>query len=338
VTVPPLSSVDEAGQRPPSPLRSRGWKHHSDRLFTWLLLAAGTSVLLVLAAMVLRTIADARPVFEYQGVVDFFLGTEWEAGFSRTEFTGRYGALPFIFGTLFTSAIAVVLALPMAIGVALYINFYAPLRIRTALSYTVEVLAAIPSVIFGLWGLLWFVPTVVQPFSNFVNATVGSVVPFFGGSVPNVNYFHAGVVLAIMILPIITAITREVMATTPPDEIDAAYGLGATKSEVLRKVVLPRGFAGIVGATMLGLGRALGETIAVLMLVGGSQRMDFRLFFAGDTLAAHIAATFQDAAPETLVALMGIGVVLFVVTMLVNITARLIVWRFAKVAGAGDAL
>lgn len=320
-----------------SALTSRGFARYSDRLFKWLLLVAGVSVLLVLAAMVFRTVLDSRPVFEHEGILGFFFGTEWQAGFSRSEFTGTYGAWPFIFGTLFTSAIAVVIALPLAIGISLYINFYAPARFRTALSYTVEVLAAIPSVIFGLWGLLWLVPNVLLPFSNAVNDLLGFL-PFFGGTVPNVNYFHAGVVLAIMILPIITAITREVMATTPADEIDAAYGLGATKSEVLRLVVMPRSFAGIVGATMLGLGRALGETIAVLMLVGGSQRWDFRMFFAGDTLAAHIAATFQDAAPETLVALMGIGVVLFVVTMAVNVIARLIVWRFAKVSGAGEAL
>lgn len=329
--------VDTQMQERPSQLRSRGFGRYSDRAFSLLLTLAGTSVLIVLGAMVLRTTIDALPVFAHQGFVEFLFGTEWQAGFSRSEFTGNYGAWPFIWGTLYTSVIAVALALPMAIGVALYINFYAPTRARTALSYSVEILAAVPSIIFGLWGLLWFVPTVLHPFSRWLNSTL-AFLPFFGGNVPNVNYFHAGVVLAIMILPIITAVTREVMATAPVDEVHAAYGLGATKSEVLRKVVMPRSFGGIVGATMLGLGRALGETIAVLMLVGGSQRFDTRLFFAGDTLAAHIAATFQDASPETLVALMGIGVVLFIVTMIVNVVARLIVWRFAKSAGAGDAL
>jgi phosphate transport system permease protein len=315
-------------ERRPSDLRSRGLKRHSDRLFTWLLLAAGASVLLILAAMVTRTVLDARPVFEHEGILGFFFGDVWHAGSSRSEFTGTYGALPFIFGTLFTSAIAVTIALPMAIGVSLYINFYAPAKLRNSISYTVEVLAAIPSVIFGLWGLWWFVPNVLQPFSNFVSSTLGSFIPFFSGPVPNTNYFHAGVVLAIMILPIITAITREVMAATPPDEIDAGYGLGATKSEVLRKVVLPRSFAGIVGATMLGLGRALGETLAVLMLIGSSQGMVLRLFSNGDTLASHIAATFQDAAPEALVGLMGMGVGVLVGTMGVNLCVFL-----TKVAG-----
>jgi phosphate transport system permease protein len=306
---------------------------YSDRIFSVVLLIAGLSVLAILGAMVLRTTIDAMPVFRYQGFFSFLFGTEWQAGFSRTEFTGNYGAFPFIFGTLFVAAIAVAIALPLALAVSLYITQYAPPALRKPLSYLVEVLAAVPSIVFGLWGLLYFVPNYVQPVSNFVAATVGTVIPFFRGGVPNVNYFHAGVVLGIMILPIITAISREIIATAPVDEQDAGYGLGATKWEVLRKIVLPRSFTGIVGATMLGLGRALGETIAVLMLVGGSQRLAGRLFFAGDTLAAHIAATFQDASPETLVALLGIGVVLFIVTAFVNIVARLIVWRFGSIAG-----
>ena len=316
-----------------SRLRSSGPARLADRAFAWLLLLSGASVLLILGAMVLRTVIDAVPVFQYQGFFAFIFGPEWEAGFSRTEFTGTYGAWPFIFGTLYTSAIAVSLALPLALAVALYINFQAPRGLRVSLSYTVEILAAVPSVIFGLWGLLWFVPNVIHPLTRWISSTFGGVIPWLAGPVPNVNYFHAGFVLAIMILPIITAITREVFATTPTDEIHAAYGLGATKWEMLKGVVIPRGFSGIVGATMLGLGRALGETIAVLMLVGGSQRFGSRLFFPGDTLAAHIAATFQDAAPETLTGLMGIGVVLFLVTMVVNVMARLIVWRFGRPGG-----
>jgi phosphate transport system permease protein len=329
----PTTVTPGSPRRGGSQLTSSGMARYSDRIFGALLLLAAASVLLILGAMVLRTTIDAMPVFRYQGFFSFVFGTEWQAGFSRSEFTGTYGAVPFIFGTLFVAAIAVVLALPLAIAVSLFITHYAPARLRTGLSYFVEVLAAVPSIVFGLWGLLWFVPNYVQPLSNWINRTLGSVIPFFGGSVPNVNYFHAGVVLGIMILPIITAITREVIATAPIEEQDAGYGLGATKWEVLRKIVLPRSFAGIVGATMLGLGRALGETIAVLMLVGGSQRFGFRLFFAGDTLAAHIAATFQDASPETIVALLGIGVVLFIVTAIVNVVARIIVWRFGTLAG-----
>jgi phosphate transport system permease protein len=298
-----------------------------------LLMLSGLSVLVILGAIVIRTTLDALPVFEYQGFFDFVTGTEWIAGHSRTEFTGTYGAWPFIWGTLYTAVIALALALPMALAVALYITQYAPGRFRAPLSYTVEVLAAVPSIVFGLWGLLWFVPNVLHPASRWIAGNLGEVIPIFAGPVPNVNYFHAGFVLAIMILPIITAITREIVAAAPVSEQEAGYALGATRLEVIRKVVLPRSFSGIVGASMLGLGRALGETIAVLMLVGSSQRFDTRVFFAGDTMAAHIAATFQEASPETLAALIGVGVVLLIVTMIVNVLARLIVWRFGLVAG-----
>jgi phosphate transport system permease protein len=322
---------------PPGPqLQGRGIGRFADRLFSFVLLGAGMSVLVILAAIVIRTTVDAWPVFQYQGFFQFITGTEWQAGFSRNEFTGNYGAFPFVFGTLFVAGIALVFALPLAIAVSVYIVHYAPLRLRTSLSYVVEVLAAVPSIIFGLWGLLWFVPTLVQPVSNWVARNFGFI-PFLDGPVANVNYFHAGFVLAIMILPIITALTREIIAAAPLSEQEAAYGLGATKWEVIRSVVLPRSFSGIVGASMLGLGRALGETIAVLMLVGGSQRYGFRLFFSGDTMAAHIAATFQDAAPETITALLGIGVVLFLVTMVVNMIARAIVWRFGFKT-TGDAI
>jgi phosphate transport system permease protein len=318
-------------------LRGSGTGRFSDRAFNLILLACGLSVLAVLAAIVIRTAIDAWPVFQYQGLWSFVTGTEWRAGFSRTEFTGEYGIFQFIYGTLYVAAIALVLALPMSLAVSVFIVHYAPRRFRTALSYVVEVLAAVPSIVFGLWGLLFFIPTFIQPISNWTAANVGTVIPYFSSPVPNVNYFHAGVVLAIMILPIITAVSREIIAAAPVAEQEAAYGLGATRWEVVRGVVLPRSFSGIVGAAMLGLGRAFGETVAVLMLVGGSQRMDAgRLFFAGDTMAAHIAATFQDAAPETVTALLGIGVVLLIVSMIVNMAARLIVWRFGVVGS--DAL
>lgn len=317
-------------------LESKGLARFADRLFYFALLGAGLSVLVVLAAIVIRTTVDAWPVFQYQGLWSFLTGTEWKAGFARNEFTGTYGAFPFVFGTLVVAGIALIFALPLSIAVSVFIVHYAPTRFRTAMSYVVEVLAAVPSIIFGLWGLLWFVPTVLQPFSNWVAANLGFI-PFLAAPVPNVNYFHAGFVLAIIILPIITALTREIISAAPISEQEAAYGLGSTKWEMVREVVLPRSVSGIVGASMLGLGRALGETIAVLMLVGGSQRWDTRLFFGGDTMAAHIAATFQDASPETIVGLLGVGVVLFLVTMVVNMVARAIVWKFGFRA-TGDAI
>jgi len=306
-------------------------------LFSGIAVTAGISVLVILALMIGITTSDAWPAFQYQGITQFFISDEWRSGFSVNpgEFTGEYGAFSFIYGTLITSALAVVIALPLALGVALYITQVAPRRLRNTLSYAVELLAAIPSVVYGLWGLLYFAPRVLRPTMEFL--TVLAPIPLLGklfeGPVVTTSYFSAGVVLAIMILPIITAITREVMAQTPRDQIDAAYGMGATDLEVMRKVILRVSFPGIVGGTMLGLGRAIGETIAVAMLIGGSQRWGVSLFFGGDALSAHIANTFQDASPETLTALIGIGVVLFVITIIVNMLARLLVWRIGRIAG-----
>jgi phosphate transport system permease protein len=326
---------------PPSPhpassLRASGSSRWADPLFRTIAISAGVSVLLVLGLMIGATTRDAIPVFRYQGVIDFFTSAEWNSGQSRGEYTGEYGAFAFIWGTLVSSAIAIAIALPLALAVSLYINRLAPRRWRRGLAYTVELLAAIPSVVYGLWGLLFFAPTVLLPIARFLSGTFSGV-PILGtlfeGPVPNVNYFVAGNVLAIMILPIISAIAREVMAQTPEDQIQAAYGMGATDWEVMRRVILKRSFPGLVGATMLGLGRALGETIAVAMLIGGQQRWGTSLFFSGQSMAGHIASTFAEAAPETVDALIAVGVGLFVITVIVNVLARLLVWRLGRVAG-----
>jgi phosphate transport system permease protein len=324
-------------QHPPPSLRGSGPGRYADPAFRWLVTASALSVLVVLALMMVRTTRDAWPIFAHEGFLGFLFGTEWRAGFSRSEITGTYGAWPFVYGTLVTSAIALALALPLAIAVALYITQLAPRRLRNPLSYTVEILAAIPSVIYGLWGLWFFLPVVIRPALVRLHAWFGWF-PLLEGPVFGVSYLAAGIVLGIMILPIITAITREVLAVHAPEAQQAAYALGATRWEVMRRVILPASVPGIVGGSMLGLGRALGETIAVLMLVGGSQRWGRSLLFAGDTMAAHIAATFQDAAPETILGLMAIGVALFIVTLTINVAARLLVWRVAgKLTGDATA-
>jgi len=330
------TATDERPDQAPSSLRASGSSRFADPLFRIVAMASGASVLVILGLMIGTTTRDALPVFEYQGLVSFFTSDEWRAGFSRTEFTGEFGAFSFIYGTVVTSLLAVAVALPLAIAVSLYINRLAPARLKRPLAYTVELLAAIPSVVYGLWGLLYFGPTFIRPVMGFLNRTFESVPVigvFFAGPVFTTSYFTAGMVLAVMILPIITAITREVMAQVPRDQVDAAYGMGATDLEVMTKVIIRTSFPGIVGATMLGLGRALGETIAVAMLVGGSQRWGLSLFFGGDSMAGHIANTFQDAAPETVLALIAVGVGLFVITVIVNVLARLLVWRIGRVAG-----
>jgi len=328
--------VSQTSSEAPGALRVTGKARFGDAFFRIIAYSAGLSVLVVLGLMIGTTTRDALPVFEYQGLWSFFTSDEWRAGFSRTEFTGEYGAFSFIYGTLVTSLLAVVIAVPFAIAISLYINRIAPKRLAKPLAYTVELLAAVPSVVFGLWGLLYFGPTYVRPVMELLNSTLAPI-PLVGilfeGPIFTTSYFTAGVVLAIMILPIITAITREVTAQVAEDQVQAAYGMGATDWEVMRKVILRGAFPGIVGGTMLGLGRALGETIAVAMLVGGSQRWGLSLFFGGDSMAGHIANTFQDAAPETVLALIAIGVGLFVITVIVNVAARALVWRIGRVAG-----
>ncbi|MFL1376726.1 MULTISPECIES: phosphate ABC transporter permease subunit PstC [unclassified Nocardiopsis] len=309
-----------------------GRGRRTDPIFKWTVAACGTIVLVILALMVIRTTTEAWPVFAKEGFFGFLLGQDWASGNSRTEITGTYGAWPFIYGTLITATIAIVIALPLAIMVAVYLTHMAPRRIAKPLSYTVELLAAVPSVIFGLWGLHWFLPNVMRPFFDLVESTLGWFF-LFEGPVRGVGYFPAGIVLAIMILPIMTAIIREVIAVQPLEQQMAGYALGSTRWEVITKIVLPSSFSGIVAATMLGLGRALGETIAVLMLIGGSQSWGASLFGTGSSMASHIAATFGESSPETRTGLMAIGVALFLVTMIINVLARVIVWRLGQFTG-----
>jgi phosphate transport system permease protein len=296
----------------------------ADKWFRRILALSGASVLIVLATMLISTGIDAWPVFRHEGL-SFITGSTWDPGTSRTEITGEYGALAFIVGTLVTSGIALFIAVPLAVGTALYLTNVAGRRVRNPLTYAIELLAAVPSVVYGLWGLLFFVPVVLRPAMDFISGTLGTFIPFLAAPVVTYNYFAAGVVLSIMVLPIITAVTREVMSKTPDTEIAAAYGLGATRWEMLKFIVLPRARPGIIGATMLGLGRALGETIAVAMLIGGSKQIPDSIFLGGQSMAGIIAITFQEAAPENVKALIGVGVLLFVITVVVNMIARGIV-------------
>ncbi|MCB8983098.1 MAG: phosphate ABC transporter permease subunit PstC [Ardenticatenaceae bacterium] len=310
-----------------------GGKSTQDAWFQRALALAGASVLIILAAMLISTAMNAWPVFTHSGW-SFITSSDWDPGISRTEITGSYGALSFILGTLITSTIALLIAVPLAIGCSLYLTQIARPSIGRPLAYAVDLLAAVPSVVYGLWGLLFFVPIFVRPMIKVIADTVGEAVPFLGSPVVTYNYATAGIVLAIMVLPIITAVTREVMLNTPIAEIQGAYALGSTRWEMIRAIVLPRARPGIIGATMLGLGRALGETVAVAMLIGGSQRMPTSLFQGGQSMAGVIAITFQEASPENVKALLGVGVVLFVITVLVNMAARLVIWATGgRVAG-----
>jgi phosphate ABC transporter permease protein PstC len=243
-----------------------------------------------------------------------------------------YGALPLVVGTLITSAIALIIGVPVAIATALYITELAPNRVKAPLTITVELLAAVPSVVYGLWGIAVLAPRLEPAEQWFANTF--SFLPLVGGQVSIPNYFIAGLILAIMIVPIVSAISREVMATVPADHKEAALALGATRWEMIRMAVLPYSRAGISGAAMLGLGRAIGETIAVTIVIGNAPEIGNTIFSQGYTLAAVIANEFGEAAsdPTHRAALIAAGLVLFVLTLVVNAIARYYVNRASRPA------
>jgi phosphate ABC transporter permease protein PstC len=239
-----------------------------------------------------------------------------------------YGGWPLVAGTIITSAIAIVLGVPVAVAAALYTTELAPPRIRGPLSALVEMLAAVPSVVYGLWGIFVVIPA-LKPVQQWLADTF-SFLPFVGGSVAGPSYFIAGLILAIMIVPIVSAISREVITTVPRELKEAALALGATRWEMIRIAILPYARPGIVGASMLGLGRAIGETIAVTLVIGNASTLGNQFFDQGYTLAAVIANEFGEAAADPLHsgALIAAGLVLFVLTLIVNFIARGFVARF----------
>jgi phosphate transport system permease protein len=258
-------------------------------------------------------------VFRKEGL-SFVTGSEWLP--SR----GVFGILPFIYGTLVTSAIALLIAVPVSVGVSLYVTEVAPAWLRGPVAYAVDLLAAVPSVVYGLWGVFVLLPLFLQPAAEALASAFGFL-PIFAAPASGISYFGAGVVLAVMIVPIISALAREVFRAVPADDRYAAYALGATRWEMIWGAVLPRSRAGLVGAIMLGLGRALGETIAVALLIGSRPTISASVVQPGYSMAAVIANQFQEATGDHIRALVGVGVVLFVITVLINMAARLLVWR-----------
>src|SRR3954447_11525052 len=292
-----------------------------DRALRWVLTGVAGLILVLIAFFFVRLLVEAWPAFSRFGVLGFTFTNDWDV--SRNF----YGALPLLAGTLITSGVALCLGVPVAVATALFVTELCPRRLRGPLTVMVELLAAVPSVVYGLWGVFVLIPK-LQGFEQFLADKLGFL-PFVGGHVPGPNYFIAGLILAIMILPIVTAITREVMATAPPDHKEAALALGATRWEMIRPAVLPYSRAGIAGASMLGLGRAIGETIAVTLVIGNAPTIGKQLFDQGYSLAAVIANEFGEAAnvPIHRAALVEAGLVLFVLTLLVNALARWVVNR-----------
>lgn len=308
---------------------------HGDRggslAFRWVATGAGVLILVILAAVAVFLIQRAWPALtadpsELSDAVSWFPEDTCLLGFVG----------PLIFGTLLAAAVSLLLATPVAIGIALFTSHYAPRRLASALGYVVDLLAAIPSVVYGLWGGLVLSP-IVQPVWEFLGTYLGWI-PFFGGVVSPTGrvMMTVAVVLAVMILPIITAICREVFLQTPRLHEEAALALGATQWEVVRMAVLPFARSGIVSAAMLGLGRALGETMAVLMILSPGFLYSFQLLAAGQqqTIAANIAAQFPEANQTGVATLIATGLALFIITLAVNMAARAIVARRKDFSGA----
>jgi phosphate ABC transporter permease protein PstC len=298
-----------------------------DRALKYGLTALAVLILALIGYFFIRLVGEARPAFAKAGVFGFTFNNDWNVS------AERFGALPLVLGTLITSLLALLIGVPVAVATAIYATELCPLRLRAPLTILVELLAAVPSVVYGLWGIFFLAPK-LQPAEQWVADRL-SFIPFFGGgSVTIPNYFITGLILAIMILPIVSAISREVMATVPSDQKEAALGLGATRWEMIRTAVLPYCRSGIVGGAMLGLGRAIGETIAVTILIGDAPQLGSHLFGQGYSLAAVIANEFGEAQGLHRSALLAAGLVLFVLTLLVNAVARILVLRAARANGA----
>jgi phosphate transport system permease protein len=309
-----------AGQVTPPPRTADGRAAHLERL--------AAAIPLVFLALIGQLIYASWPAIRAFGL-RFLTGSTWD------PVKAVYGAAPMIFGTLFSSLISLILAVPLAVGVAIYLTEFAPGWLRRPVGTLVELLAAIPSVVYGLWGIFVLIPLlrtyVVPPLQAVLGWT-----PFFSGTFFGNSMLAAGIILAIMILPYISSVSREVLAAVPPSQREAALALGATRWEAVWSAVLPYARTGIMGAIVLGLGRALGETMAVVMVIGNRHDLSVSLIEPGYTMASIIANEFNEAAGLQRAALFEIGLVLFGVTLAVNAIARFLVWRVAKESAVGS--
>lgn len=300
-------------------------KRPGDIWFSGTALFAGSMIVVTLAAVAIFLIVQSIPAFGL---------TSEDASLLKTNFWGY--VTPLLFGTVWAAFLALIVAVPLSLGIALFITHYAPRRLAQGLGYIVDLLAAVPSVVFGLWGILVFAPAVV-PTYQWLNENLGWI-PFFSGQVlaSGRTILTAALVLAVMVVPIITAICREIFLQTPRLHEEAALALGATRWEMIRMAVLPFGRSGIVSASMLGLGRALGETMAVAMVLSATNVVTLQLLTSQNptTIAANIALTFPEAYKLNINVLIATGLILFVVTFAVNAIARWIVSRRKEFSGA----
>jgi len=302
-----------------------------DNLFKIIAAAVAASAIIILFIMGYTLTTGSVPVLQRFGA-RFIFGTAW----NPVEGREIYGALPYVLGTLVTSGIALLIGVPLSLGIAIFLVEMAPKALRVPIGYLVELLAAVPSVIYGLWGLFIFRFWILNYFEIPISKTLGWI-PIFSGTPFGLDLFSAGVILAIMIIPTVASISKEVINAVPNSIREGAYGIGATKWEVIRNWVLSYGRSGIFGAVILGLGRAVGETMAVSMLIGnatGPAAMPTSLFKPGQTMASLIANGFLEATGTLQVAAyIGVGLILLLLSLLINVGAHVMVTRVLKVKG-----
>ncbi len=293
-----------------------------DKIFRSLLLLAASSILLIVGAIFYMMLQNSMPSIERYGI-GFLFGREWKP--AQEEF----GALPFIYGTVVSSLIALVLAVPISLGIAIFLVEQAPKRIAQPIAFMVELLAAIPSVVYGLWGIFVLAPFIRNYLGPPLQDYLGWL-PLFQGRLTGIGMLTGGIILALMITPIVTAVVRDVLEAVPTTQREAALALGATKWETTT-IVLGNAASGIAGAVVLGLGRAIGETMAVTMVIGNSPQISASLFEPANTIASLLAANFAEATDKIyLSALIEIGLVLFLVTFVVNALAKLLIMSVAS--------
>ncbi|WP_009634317.1 phosphate ABC transporter permease subunit PstC [Synechocystis sp. PCC 7509] len=299
------------------------WEKNLDTGFVWLTRLLAMAIAAVLLWIALEVAIEAFPAIQRYGL-GFLTSTAWN------PVKEEYGALPQIYGTLVTAFIALLLAVPIGVGTALIVSEnFLPSSVQTVIVFLIELLAAIPSVVYGLWGIFVLIP-ILTSVGKVLHSSLGWL-PIFSTPPSGPGIFPAGIVLTIMILPIITAISRDALVSLPPDLRQAAYGLGATRWETIFRVLLPAATSGIVGATMLGLGRAMGETMAVTMIIGNSNRISPSILTTGNTIASLLANQFAEADGIQISALMYAALVLFGLTLVVNVLAELVVRRVGRI-------
>jgi phosphate transport system permease protein len=307
----------------PAPISLRGRPNHADRAFRGLAIGAAALVLIVLALIALEMSGRMGPVLDRMGF-SYFTSRRW----SPAE--GLFGALPFLWGTLYTALIAICLSVPVSLLVALFVTQVASPKLRKPIVYILDLLAVVPSVVYGLWGVLVLAQPLQKIFLRIHEAVDGIPVlqTVFGESPQGRSFMTAGVILAIMITPIITSLAREVIETTPQNEKEAAYALGATRWEMIRASVLPHSKGGLVGAVMLGLGRAMGETIAAALVIGSSiGQITLNAFASGNSMPAVIANEWGEADELHKSAMIALALLLFAITIIVNLVSSAIVQR-----------